>query len=188
MILIKKDGVLYFCESALNSYAYTSSDDITKHPENLHIMRCENMPNRIMLANMPMRAADALRYEDIFPKRLTAKELAFNTYPKVCSLLEPFGLLKDGEYPYDLAFAHKDKCYVLRGGGMIDEVEEFFPLTSASNSAIGAYILHKDKPIYEMIFNVYREMEDHTRYILFSIIVMNTKTNEVKIINREDFK
>ena len=187
MIVIRKNGAVYFCESAYNSHYLSTMDDFTKYAENRHTIKNSALPHRLIMVDAPARVADLLRYSDIFPARLTPQNLLKRTYPELLSILEPYGFLNDdGTYDFDFAFAKDDKCYMLRGGGMIDEVEEFYPMCFAKDAAIAEYIKSKDEPIYRLVQRIYKSIERGSMKIQFPVVVMNTKNDEVRVINREE--
>ena len=186
MIIIKRDGAIYFCESKCNAHRAATKADFTKHPENLHVIRDMKNPKKLILSDSPRRVADIIRYKDIFPKKLTPQYLVNTTYPALLAALEPFGLLRDGTFDFNFAFASGDKCYILRQGGVIDAVEEFFPFCYARETAISAYMRYKDEPIYKLIGKIYAAIEELSGEVQFPIAVMNTKSTELKIIEGEE--
>lgn len=186
MVLIKKDGVVYFCESYSNSFYLATQGDFTRHEENLHIIRDTSRAHRLIMMESPGRAADVVRYSDIFPARLTPQNLLRQTYPKLRSILEPFELTDNRSVPFDIAFAKGDKCYVIRRGGCIDELEEFYPLCYSKDAAIGEYIRKKDEPIYRLVQSIYREIENASKKVQFPVVVMNTKDENVRVVTKEE--
>ena len=86
MVIIKKDGVVYFCESYSNTFFLSTHKDFTKYEENLNIIRDPSRAHRLIMIESPTRAADVIRYEDVFPARLTPQNLLRQTYPKLVSL------------------------------------------------------------------------------------------------------
>jgi hypothetical protein len=186
MIIIKKDGVVYFCESYYNAFYLATHADFINHEENRHIIRDTSRAHRLTLIDAPGRATDLLRYSDIFPARLTPQSLLRQTYPKLVSIFEPFGFSNDKDVPFDIAFAKGDKCYVMRRGGVIDELEEFYPLCLARDAAVGEYIRKKDEPIYRLVQSIYREIESCSSKIQFPVVVMNTRDEKVRVVTREE--
>ena len=139
------------------------------------------------MVDAPARAVDLVRYSDIFPARLTPANLLRKTYPQLLSILGPYGFLtEDDDFTYDVAFAKDDKCYLLRSGGLIDEVEEFYPMCFAKDAAIGEYIRSKDEPIYRLVQRIYKSIEAGSIKVQFPVVVMNTKNDEVRVITREE--
>ena len=187
MIIIRKNGAVYFCESAYNSHYLSTMDDFIKHAENRHTIKDVTLPHRLIMIDAPTRVVDLVRYSDIFPVRLTPQIRLKKTYPALLSILEPYGFLNDSDtYDFDFAFAKDDKCYVLRGGGLVDEVEEFYPLCFAKDAAIAEYIRSKDEPIYRLVQCIYKSIELGSMKIQFPVVIMNTKNDEVKVITREE--
>lgn len=184
MLIIKKDGVIYLCESKCNCFSFSSQEDFLNYKENLHIIQAKNHPKSFIVAATDMRYADIIRYEDIFPRSLTPQNLINKAYPALLSCLEPYGYIKNGKQWHDVAFAKKDKCYVIRYNGAIDELEEFWPFCHEKDAAIGLYLKHRDEPIYQLIKNIYSGVEAVSEVIQFPVVVMNTKNAEVKVITR----
>ena len=186
MLIIKKDGVIYLCESKCNCFGCSSQEDFLNYKENLHIIRAKNHPRSYIVPSSDLRYADIIRYEDIFPRSLTPQNLINKVYPQLLSLLQPYGYVKNGIQGHDVAFVKKDKCYVIRNDGAIDEVEEFWPMCYEKDVAIGLYLGNKDKPIYQLIKSIYLGVESVSETVQFPIVVMNTKNEEVKVITEGD--
>ena len=185
MVLIIRDGTVYIAESKADFVPTATEGDFTNYADNLHIVRNENNPGYLMLCNMMARLVDVLRYEDVFPARLTPKTLSLDTFPRIVSLLDRYGLMGEDRDNIDVIFARKDKCYRVNFDGCIDEVEEFLALCSDDHSAIGSYLKNKDMPIYELIRRIHIDQERLTGNVQFPIVVVNTKNAETKIIYRE---
>ena len=187
MIAIKKNGIVYFCESYCNSHYLSTTDDFIKYEENRHVIRDKNLPHRLIMCDAPLRAVDLIRYGGVFPKRLTPQNLLRQTYPSIVPLLGPYGFLNDDDAcTFDFLFAKGDKCYAVRGGGVIDEVEEFYPFCYAKHAAIAEYMRSKDLPIMSLVWRIYTTIEKSTTRIQFPVVVMNTGNDEVTVIRREE--
>ena len=185
MIVIKKDGIFYFCESKDGFISHMSDKDFTCSKENWRIMNVGTSAGRLIMADAPLRVADLIRYMDLFPRKLEPATLQQEIYPVLRKRLEKYSLMDDGVSPYDVFFARKDLCYVLRSYGVVEEVEEFFPCCRDVSSAIGLYLQNKDKPIEELIRSIYEGIETMSDVKQFPVVVLNTRTKAAKIITRE---
>ena len=186
MLVIIKNGTVYFCESFANFSSLSTEGDFIKFPENLRIIRDEKNPRNLILVNAPRRAADVVRYADVFPKRFTPQSIVENGYSALIQCLSPFGLEGEENDLIDYCFAKNGKCYHLRGKGILDEVEEFLPLMRDVHPAVTLYLMNKDKPIDQLIRSIYIGLEQTTGVIQFPVAVINTKNTKNEFIYREE--
>lgn len=188
MIVINKNGVVYIAQSFYNNHSHIEEGDFINHDENLLMFKPDGKTDSLIgvMGDSAHRQCDVLRYEDIFPKRLTKRELLDNTYYKIFNKLSSFGLCKSDCTCCDVFFAKKGRAYVVSGYGAILEIDDFYARSLHDQMAFASYLKNKDKEPYDLIRSIYQSIERAITKVQFPVVVLNTKTNEKVIIEREE--
>jgi hypothetical protein len=99
-------------------------------------------------------------------------------------LADRFGL-RDGNFiPTRTVFAEGDKAYIVYGDGGHIELEDIYVSSCEDEAVMALYDLKGIDDPYKFIKEAFKTVEDIRRYVMFPVIVMNTKNNKIEIINR----
>lgn len=188
MILLKKGGVVYMAQSFDLTQPFTTERDFVGYDENLLIWRDDTKPHRLIsvIGAGNERKRDILRYGSIFPKRLSKREMVDETYYKIYNSLGEYGLCETDSTGCNVLLAEKSKAYCICDDSAVYEIEHFLANCIDNDIATASYLKNADLPAYELIRAIYRDVERVAKIVQFPVVVLNTKTDEKVIIERED--
>jgi ATP-dependent protease HslVU (ClpYQ) peptidase subunit len=118
------------------------------------------------------------------------KYIVRNITPKIFRELNNYGRMKtkDGlQYiESNVLFAYKDKAYQIEGDGCVMEIDDILANGSGYRLCLGAWNSLKDKdiPVKEKLIQVIKAACESDLYVNYPIIIMNTKDDEVEIIEK----
>ncbi|MBO5945413.1 MAG: hypothetical protein J6Q69_02285 [Clostridia bacterium] len=184
MIVLKHNGTVYIAKSCWG----------TRDPEaeRLGVCEAENIPmwhpdrkrNRLIGVTRCGRFVDAIRYEKIFPSVLDPKHVILESYEKIYSIAERYDLVKNYFVPARVVFAEDDRAFVVHGDGAYIEVEDVFAASCDNEVVMALHDLKGVSDPYEFFREAYATLEITNNYLMFPVIVLNTRTNKIEIINK----
>lgn len=116
------------------------------------------------------------------------KYIVRNLVTKIFSELKEFGRVKDKDgissIESNVIFAHKDKLFHIQWDGSVLESNDIIADGSGYRLCLGAWNSLKDKniPMKEKLVQVIKAACESDLYVNYPIVIMNTKTNEIEII------
>jgi hypothetical protein len=201
MLVLKKDGKVYFAESYGNKSEISAKSFISS-PANWNVMRAysgedkakmsKKKQRRMILVDSIGHQADALRYVDIFPKTLNEKTLINTTFPALASVFENYRAVFYKDVHSMVFFAEGDKVFVLDPGencvGVCEEIEEIYSsIPDFDLGGAGIYYAYKDKlDAVSIIRKIYEGASLQNGAICFPVVVMSTGDDEPIIITSDD--
>ena len=184
MIILKHNDTVYIAKCRDGFMDHEAARMGTPIEENLCIWHPNKRKNRLVATIRNHRFTDIIRYENIFPKTLNPKHVAFDTFDKLYELADKFDLCGDGFLPMRTVFAEGDKAYLLYSDGGQLEVEGIHAACRGERLVMALYdVLGVNDP-YEFIKTAYRTIEQTINVTMFPVVVMNTKNNKIEVINR----
>lgn len=118
------------------------------------------------------------------------KYIVRNIVPKIFKELGNFGRLKYKDsmqsIESNVIFAYKDKAFIIECDGCVLEMNEILVTGSGKSLCLGAWNGLKDKnmPIKEKLIQVIKSACENDLYVNYPIIIMNTKDDEIEIIEK----
>ncbi len=123
-------------------------------------------------------------------KGVDDKYIIRTVVPKIYKELEDYGRLKirDGIKSMESAFifAYKEKAYEIAGDGAVIEKDDMLIEGSGYIAGMGAWdrIKNEDIPAKEKVIQVIKASCNVDLYVNYPIVIMNTKDDEVEIIDK----
>lgn len=118
------------------------------------------------------------------------KYVVRNITLKIFRELNSFGrmIIDDGiqSINSNIIFTYKDKMYNINGDGCVIESDEIIADGSGYRLCLGAWNSLKDKdiPIKDKLVQVIKAACENDLYVNYPIVIMNTKDDEVEIIEK----
>lgn len=118
------------------------------------------------------------------------KYIVRNLVPKIFKELNSFGRMKtkDGMQfiESNIIFAYKDKAFNIYYDGTVTEMNDILADGSGHRLCLGAWngLKDKDIPIKDKLVQVIKAACQNDLYVNYPIIIMNTKNDEVEIIEK----
>ncbi len=184
MIVLKYNDVVYIAKSCWDMRDPEARRTGVPDKENICMWHPKKKKNRIIASSSVGRFVDAIRYEDIFPSVLDQKHLVFESYDKMYAIAERFGLDDGICIPGTTVFAEDDKAFILCGDSGYIELEEIFVESCLNRAVMTLYDLKGVNDPYEFFKEAFKISEELKKCVMFPIMVMNTKSNDIKVINR----
>lgn len=184
MIVLKHNGTVYIAKSC---WCMRDTDEyVFKNPneDNLSVWHPNRRRQRLVATTGSGRMVDIIRYENVFPSVLDKKHLFVESYGKMCAISDRFGMYDGTKIPKHTVFAEGDRAFVVAPDGAILEVEDVYLHTCNDNAAMGIYDRFGADDPYEFFRKAFTGMEITERYVMFPVIVMNTKNNKIEVIER----
>lgn len=109
---------------------------------------------------------------------------------KIFDVLNDFGRMKDNNgiksIESNIIFAYKDKLFSIQGDGAVIESEDIVADGSGYRLCLGAWNSLRDKniPVKDKLVKVIKAACENDLYVNYPIIIMNTKNDEVEIIDK----
>lgn len=182
MIVCRYNGAIYIAKSSKGIRDYIGKMHGKINPENIPIWHPNNKTERLLATTSNGRFTDIIRYENIFPTELTPKNLLSETFPFLNEKSIYYEYEKRNKLPSNVIFAEKDKAYILYSDGTLHELEDIFVDSLVDVFAIGIYDLKGITDPYEFIKSCYKTMELVPDYVMFPVVVLNTKDKKIKVI------
>lgn len=125
---------------------------------------------------------DLLRYaKGLVAKEITYQSLLSYTIPRIKSLLESRGLVKDRCWYNELYFISKDKTYVIDGYFCIGEVEEFAVSNARADIVRGCLEYTKALPAKLRMREAFLSVEEMRGKRHFPAVVWDTATGKKEV-------
>ena len=163
-----------------------SPENVYTRVDNFIAWKIKNRKNTILAGWGPTRANDVLRYKvGLFKGEIDFETLSSYTLPKIREILdEEIGKPLDKD-PWDNTY------YVLSGNraweicnDFITEVEGVEACGRYSDLAISSFTKNKELPLDERIRIFCKEAEMFTGIKMFPVAVMDTKTENIRLIKK----
>ena len=184
MIVLRHNDTVYIAKSCWGFRDLEARRTGVPDTENICMWHPQKRKNRLMATSCSGRFADIIRYENIFPSKFDQKHLIFESYDKMVQLADRFGL-RDGNFiPARTVFAEENKAYIVYGDGGHIELEDIYVSSCEDEAVMALYDLKGIDDPHKFIKEAFKTVEDIRRYVMFPVIVMNTKNNKIEIINR----
>lgn len=184
MIVLKHNGAIYIAKCRWTMRDPEAVRNCVPDVENINMWHPKKKKNRIIAVGDSGRFADTIRYENVFPSALDQKHLFFESYDKIHSIAERFGLCNEDRLPERVVFAEDDKAYVLYDDGSNMEVENIYSDDCNDEVTVALYDILGVSDPYEFFREAYRSLEIVRRYVMFPVVVMNTKNNKIEVLSR----
>ena len=184
MIVLQHNGTIYVAKSCWGFRDVAARNAGVPDVENIPMWHPGKRKNRLIAVSSVGRVVDILRYEHIFPSTLDPKHLVLESYERVYDLVDRFGICHEGNIRARIVFAEDDKAYVVYGDGSHIEVENIHTDCYADDAIMALYDLKGVEDPYTFFREAYRTVEQISRYLMFPVMVMNTKNNKIEVINR----
>ena len=184
MIVLKHNGTVYIAKSCWGMRDPEAIRLGIPDEENLCMWHPKRRRNRVIAMSGVGRFTDIIRYENIFPSVLDQKHIVLETYDKMYALGDRFGLCDDHSLPCRTVFAEDDKAYVMHYDGATVEIENIFALGCEDESVMALYDLKGADDPYKFFKEAFATVESVRRYVMFPVVVLNTKNNKIEVINR----
>ena len=184
MVVVKHNGTIYIARSCWGFKDNAARKNRQVNCENFDVWHPEGNENRLMAVMEGNRFTDLLRYEDVFPEPFDPKPLVLESYDKIYKLAERFDLCDNYELPCRVVFAENDRALLLLSEGGCFEIEDVYSDLLDDNAVFALSDFKGMSEPYEFIKEVYTAVEDVRNYVMFPVVVMNTKSNEITIIER----
>lgn len=184
MIVLKHNGTVYIAKS---SWCMRDTDEyIFQKPnqDNICMWHPNRRKNRLIATTGSGRMTDAIRYENVFPSVLDKKHLFLESYDMMCAISDRFGMYDGKKIPKHTVFAEGDRAFVVAPDGAITEVEDIYVNSCNDGVTIGIYDSFGADDPYEFFRKAFAGMELLERYVMFPVVVMNTKNNKIEVIER----
>ena len=193
VVVAMKDGdrILVGCDSQITS-GYTKSTLRSQ----VKIWKPEDDKNIIMGHVGILRDANIVSTTEKWVDELTAvnnsvdfKYVVRNIVPKMFSELRDCGRLKYinsmQSMESEFIFTYKNNAYMIECNGCVREVEDFIAIGSGERLSLGAWntIKKQDVSAEEKLIYTIKAACENDIYVDYPIVIMNTKDDEVKIIN-----
>lgn len=166
------------------------------NPSNYKIYRPSKEKETLIATVGLTKFSNALATQDEFIDELTKlknefgfKYMVTNIVPKLFSIGKQYMLVKkvEGQEIYnlenDFLFAYKDKLFTINSG-CVFEIEDYDAIGSGFELALGYLHNAEEKDKKEMIIKAIKSAIKTDNYVNYPIIVMNTKDDEVIIIEK----
>lgn len=173
----------------------------TKHtltnPNNYKMTKLAKEPETLIGIVGSAKSINVIRIQDEMVDELTKLKDGFNfkyvvekIVPKLQNLMRSYQLTKktkDQDWEVmesNFTFAHKDKLFTIDGWGYVTEVDDYCADGSGFELALGYMNQHSDKSKKDAIIKAVKSACVNDLYVNYPIIVMNTKDDEVIIIEK----
>ena len=184
MIALQHNGTVYIAKSCWGFRDPASRSSGIPLAENIPMWHPGKRKNRLIAVSSSGRLTDILRYENIFPSSLDPKHIVLESYEKMYGLVDRFGICRDGSMRAHIIFAQDDRAYVVYGDGSHIVLENIYTDCLADEAIMALYDLQGVDDPYTFFREAYRTVEQISRYLMFPVVVMNTKNNKIEVINR----
>lgn len=186
MIILKHNGAVYIAKSsfALREEIFMPTKSDVKDEEHIGIWHPGGQTDRLIAAVRLSRFSDAVFYEDTFPSSLDAKHLVLETYESLLALCREREFGDGSALPTRMIFAEGDRAFILNHDGAQMEIEDIYVDSIFDGEAKAFYDSCVCKDPYRFLGEVYRMVEKMFTVIMFPVVVLNTKSNEIKILER----
>ena len=196
VVVAIKDGdkVWMACDSQV-TMGYSTKKTLT-NPNNYKICRPEKEKNTLVGVVGDLKLQNIIRVQDEFIDELTKLKDEFNfkyvvtkIIPKIFELAKESWLVekeKDQNFYYfngGLIFAHKDKLYSISSDGCVTEIDDYCADGSGFRLALG-YLNQHNEDKKDAIIKAVKSACETDNFVNYPIIVMNTKDEEVIIIEK----
>ena len=184
MIVLQHNGTIYVAKSCWGFRDTAARSAGIPDVENIPMWHPGKRKNRLIAVSSAGRVVDILRYENIFPSILDPKHLVLESYEKMYALADRFGICRNGSMRTRTIFAEDGRAYVVYSDGSHIEVENIHTDCLADDAIMALYDLKGVSDPYTFLREAYRTVEQISRYLMFPVMVMNTKNNKIEVINR----
>jgi ATP-dependent protease HslVU (ClpYQ) peptidase subunit len=187
-----KDTVWVGCDSQV-SMGYTKGT----LKLNKKIWKPEKEEGIVMGVVGSVRDLDILSTEEDWIEEIVKIKNEFNykymvrkIVPKIFKTLSNFGRMKNDKgiesIESSIIFTHKDKLFSINGDGSVIESDDILADGSGYRLCLGAWnsLKNKDIPIKDKLVQVIKAACESDLYVNYPIVLMNTKTEEVEIVEK----
>lgn len=184
MLCIKEKDRYYFIES-MRLIADEGRHEQLSIAENMPFFKANN--SDILIAGYNIAALDALRYTNLkLPSKLSFETINNKIMPEIASVWYDLGRLDEyGDPPTSIFLGKNDKAFVIDCEGNITELEDACAYGWRADYFGYALALTSNSPLNERIQKIYKAVEQISGNILFPLIMTDTKSFNVNIIEEE---
>lgn len=189
-----EDKVWMACDSQITA---GHTKETLSNPNNYKIIKLTKEPSTLIGVVGEAIATNAIKIQDEMIDELTKLKGDFNfkyvvekIVPKLMSLGIQYRFSyknKDSDYYFmssSFVFAHKDKLFTIDGYGYVIEIDNYCANGSGFRPALGYLEQCSDENKKDAIIKAVKASIAIDNYVDYPIIVMNTKDDEVIIIEK----
>ena len=187
---VEKDRVViaYSPNCALNGYReFALSQEDLFLESNLLIWKMKGFKNCLMCGWEQLRECDLFRYGKPLIKggEITVKRLVGEFRPAMLKRAEEEGFVSEDEkLENNYMIAQNNRLYLLVGD-LVHEVEDWATIGIYDREAICVLLEeYKDLPLDEKLRKISEYTEATEGSVMFPLLVMDTKTQEVRVLER----